>query len=358
MGSASQETSELPQSPEAMSEESTGCDGADTAPQRKHPSNALAFARNGIAALVLIAIMAFGTSSMSLNNPRPQEQVVHLGDTLEPNYSSTTGDKSSSSSLLNSRERGHHDHSREQKARARYHKRVKSQSHPDIGHAVTDSRRLMGMGGMGGGSGNSRSGSGRRTFMPTPQPSASPSASPTARSSAAPTQQPNTPPPSESPTLAPTVSKAPSRQPSISPSLAPSVSFQPSVSKQPSGAPSVSVQPSGIPSESPSGNPTVSSQPSGSPSKHPSAEPTAPPSRQPSAQPSFVFRTFPPTLAPTDGALRPSYSSRSGNNRMMGMGMGMNARAFEIGDDDRFDEQLQDLLQYLPADFIALFGNN
>ena len=38
----------------------------------------------------------------------------------------------------------------------------------------------------------------------------------------------------------------------------------------------------------------------------------------------------------------------------MGMGMGR-ARAFEI-DDDRFDDQLEDLLQYLPADFVALFA--
>ena len=40
---------------------------------------------------------------------------------------------------------------------------------------------------------------------------------------------------------------------------------------------------------------------------------------------------------------------------MMGMGRGR-GRAFEI-DDDRFDEQLNDLLRFLPADFVALFAN-
>ena len=348
MGSTPQENCAKPQSPDinATEDESEGSvlpnDGADASPPKKHQSVAIGLARNGMAALVLIVLVVFGAVSVSRNSSaKSMEQVVNLGDTMDQNYPSGTSNKSPSSSR--------HDHTLLHKARARHHRRIKSQSHPDkIAHASTR-RLMMGMGmGMGMGGGSSRSGSGRsgRTFMPTPQPSASPSASPTII----------TPSPSSSPTIrtpAPSVSNPPSQRPSISPTNFPTVSAAPSVSKQPSEAPSVSKEPSMTPSISPSGAPSVSDPPSLVPTER--IEPSA----SPSIQPTFVRRTFPPTVAPTDGpGGRPSFGSsrsRSRSGGMMGMGRGR-GRAFEI-DDDRFDEQLNDLLRFLPADFVALFAN-
>ena len=366
MGSASEESCAKPQTPDITTkDESTRTletiDSVSDPPQRNSQSVAMGLARNGVAVLLLIAIVVFGTTHMSRGySTRRMEQVVDLGDSLDQKYPSGTSKPGMDSTVPNSR----HDYSREQKARARHHKRVKSQNHPDnIGHA-TERRLMMGMGGSSRsyGSFRSRSGSGR-TFMPTPEPSASPSASPSVISSP-PSRQPSASPskhPSVSPTLAPSVSKAPSQVPSHSPSLAPSVSFQPSLSLQPSLAPSVSKEPSMLPSISPSGEPTISNMPTTTPSKSPSVKPTENPTAQPSIQPTFVRRTFPPTVAPTDGPFGPSFGgsrsgSRSGGGGMMGMGMGGGrGRAFEI-DDDRFDDQLEDLLRFLPADFVALFA--
>jgi len=308
--------------------------------------------RNGITAFALFAVIAVVMSTVLLSSNRNRnssipEQVVNLGDSLNSAYTGPAA-----ASQLKPQPRRSLLDNKQLKARARYHERIKSQNHGDIRHTNDASRRLMGMsdkGGRGGRSGRSRSkgrnsgrsGGGFRTFMPTPEPSASPSAFPTVTTS------------DPLPTIAPSASRSPTQLPSVSPTQSPTVSSQPSLSKQPSFAPSLSALPSQLPTKFPTLAPTISSQPT---------EAVEPSEKPATLQPTFVFRTFMPTDAPTDGpgGFRPTF--RSGMSGMSGMGgMGMRGRgrtrAFEL-DDDRFDDQLQDLLPLLPADLAALFNNN
>ncbi|CAB9507169.1 Similarities with uniprot P08640 Saccharomyces cerevisiae YIR019c STA1 [Seminavis robusta] len=358
--------------------------------ERRRKSKALIFARNCIVILALFALLSFGTSTFSKANVvPPSEQVVKLGDAMQHKMKEAFeffGESVSFKDIeeleepwhlsqkvsrpqtkKDSRPRTKQDKGR----RKRPHRKIKPR-HPEIGLSGDNERRLQGMmGGMMGGrsgsfdhSGSFRSGFFRyRTFNPTPTPSASPSASPVGSPSASPSRLPSVSPsttPSKQPSASPTTSKAPSRSPSSSPSESPSVSKNPSGQPSLSLSPSVSSRPSRVPSSTPSISPTLSKAPSASPSRTPSKAPSSPPSIRPSQSPSFALRTFPPTVAPTDGPRTPRPTFGTGGSRSrsrMGMGM-MRGRSFSSIDQQQFNAELQDLIAFLPPDFLALFGNN
>lgn len=330
-----------------------------SAHQKKRRSAAITYARNCVALMCLFALLSMGTSAVSRYGVETPEQVVKLPDTVElKDTASIPTDSLDATPEVARQKKG---------MRKRAHRKVKPH-HPDIVNADYK-RRLMGKGGrsfgrsgMGGGR-SSRSFNLGRTFNPTPTPSASPTRAPAGEPSASPSASPSVSPsaaPSKTPSAAPSTSKAPSNEPSVVPSNSPSVSFQPSLSIAPSSQPSVSARPSTMPSETPSQQPSVSKAPSSQPSKMPSATPSIAPSKQPSQEPSFVFRTFPPTIAPTEsrGTPFPTFGRSGSRSGMMGMGMRGRGRSFGSLDQAVFDNQLQDIVDFLPPDFLALFGNN
>jgi hypothetical protein len=274
----------------------------------------MAYVRNCFVLMCLVAFLLFGSSVLPSNVAQTAEQVVQLDDAIEldvrsPPLKNGPGIEDQIPPLDPNEGRTAQI---KKGMRKRTHRRIKTH-HPDIFEADSN-RQLRGRSSpnrnRGGNRKRSRSNSRSsvRTFNPTPTPSVSPS-------------------------------RAPAGEPSAKPSITPS----------------------NVPSSTPSSIPTVSSQPSTS--SAPSLVPSV--SMKPSQEPSFVFRTFMPTIAPTEprGTLFPTFEKSESRSGMMGgrkggrMGMGM-GRSFSSLDQNEFDNQLQEIVEFLPPDFLALFGNN